>query len=583
MTIENSRYPGHKKWLWDHSVKEKRLTITYVVAIMISAISGIYTPIIIGDIIDQIIGKQTSHINTSILILVGLALSTSGFHAIYNVLATTWGYKNEKRIRIELFNSLQSKSIEYHTTLDSGKLMSLSTNDMSNISNMYIMTTNLIHNISSITFIIVVLATQLDFYLAACFIPIFPAIIYTFKKYRQRLIPYTDDLLVQYSNMATTLQDSISGAEVVRAYSAENTERGKFYTAVVSFRDTWIGQNYAIAKYFPTLITDVAVGINFLISILFVLQGFITLGTFISINLILMRVRGTLSSFHRDWNSMENALSASSRIFQMIDSESERPEITSSRTIEFQGKIEFRNVTFYHGSNGSTNPVLKNISFIIEPKQRVALVGPTGCGKTTIAKLLLRFYTPQEGEILIDDVNIQELDLKLLRTRLGYIEQDIYIFPNSIRENITFGKPNASEEEIDDVVRMAEIKEFIDEMELGLETKVGDRGVKLSGGQRQRIAIARALLVDPQILILDDASSAIDSSTEERIVKSMERVMRNRTTIVITHRLHAIRSSDKILCLKRGAIVAEGTHGELIDTSSDYRRIFGKQITEVIA
>jgi ATP-binding cassette subfamily B protein len=218
------------------------------------------------------------------------------------------------------------------------------------------------------------------------------------------------------------------------------------------------------------------------------------------------------------------------------------------------------------------------LNFKIEPFQRVALVGPTGCGKSTLAKLILSLYEPQKGSILLDGVDIKNYSLETLRKHIGYIEQEIYLYPRTIKENILFGEPDASEEHVLNAAKLAQVDEFVCNRPKGYETIVGERGTWLSGGEKQRIAIARAFLTNPPILILDDSVSAVDSETEEKIALAMENVLKNRTTIIITHRLHTIRTSDKIIVLKRGEIVAEGNHNELLRSSEDYRRIFGKNL-----
>jgi len=247
--------------------------------------------------------------------------------------------------------------------------------------------------------------------------------------------------------------------------------------------------------------------------------------------------------------------------------------------LDFKGRVEFKNVTFAYGNEEENKSyVLKNLSFTIETNQRVALVGPTGCGKTTIAKLLLRLYDPQEGKILLDGIDIQDYSLASLRRHIGLIEQDIYLFSQTIKENIAFGKQTASFDEIIDVAKLAQVNDFVNNFPEKYDTIVGERGTRLSGGEKQRIAIARAFLTNPQILILDDSVSAVDSETEEKIGLAMENILKNRTTIIITHRLHTIRSSNKIIVLKHGKIMAEGKHDELLKRSEDYRRIFGKYL-----
>ncbi|MHA1911113.1 MAG: ABC transporter ATP-binding protein [Candidatus Kariarchaeaceae archaeon] len=578
-TTNVDRYPGYKKWFFKHSVRYKTLTSVYISCLIICAAVSSYIPVVIGRIIDEVISSQSkSQINSSVLLLLSLSLVTFLVFACFNILASLWAFKNEKNIRNELFDSIQSKSVEFHNTTSSGDMMSLTTNDVNAISGFYIQTTNLITNSSTMIFIFLLLIFKLDIILAVFLIPFIPVFLIVFKDFRNKTAPIADDHMRKFSSMATTLQDSISGAEVVRSFVAEDMEREKFRNSVNGFRDNWISQNKLEAQYFPMLVVSFAIGANMIIGSYLVFHNYISIGVLVTANLLLLRVKNSMGNLYWDIYSLERALAAASRIAKIVDQEDEdQKEEYRSFPDEITGEIEFRNVSFYH-MNGSKKLILNNINFTIKPNQKVALVGPTGCGKTTIAKLLLRFYDPQEGEILIDGVNIKEYNLEELRQNIGYIEQDIYLFPRSISENIKFGNPEASEEEILDAAELAQVDEFVQDLKEKYETIAGDRGVRFSGGQRQRIAISRAILTNPRVLIMDDASSAIDSETEEKIVKAMNSVLENRSTLIITHRLHAIRDSDKVLVLKNGKIKAEGSHDELMSSSEDYRRIFGKHI-----
>ncbi len=242
--------------------------------------------------------------------------------------------------------------------------------------------------------------------------------------------------------------------------------------------------------------------------------------------------------------------------------------------MDVEGIIKFENVSFSYAKNG--RPVLQNISFEIKPGQTVAIVGTTGSGKTTLTKLLSRLYDVDKGRILVDGVDVKDYALNSLRSQISYIEQDVFLFSDTIFNNISFGR-TSSLEDIVNVAREAQAHEFISSFTNGYESEVGERGVQLSGGERQRIAIARAFLTNPRILILDDSTSAIDSATEDKIQEAISSILKNRTTILITHRLSQIRWADLILVLKSGEIAAEGTHEELLKTSEEYRKIFVKR------
>jgi ATP-binding cassette subfamily B protein len=387
--------------------------------------------------------------------------------------------------------------------------------------------------------------------------------------------------MVKHSNISIVLQDNISGSSVIKTFTAEKLEKRRFLSAVRAFRDNWIGENKVQSKYYPLLTLYIAISTIFLISCNFVYFGTLTIGELVAANLLLTTLIDPTNLIFWATNDMMSGFAACSRLFKAISKdESEKDNnLGMNWPKSFKGKIEFKDVSFSYEDKGKiSTPVFKNLNFTIEPQQTIALVGPTGCGKTTLAKLILSLYKPKGGTILLDNINIQDFPLEVLRKHVGYIEQDIYLFPRSIKENIAFGKPDASEQEIIRVAKLAQVDEFAQNFPNGYETVVGERGTRLSGGERQRIAIARALLTAPDIVILDDSVSAVDSETEEKIGRAIESVLKNRTTVIITHRLNTIRNSDKILVLKDGKITAEGHHQELIRRSDDYRRIFGKHI-----
>ncbi|NVM36657.1 MAG: ABC transporter ATP-binding protein [Candidatus Lokiarchaeota archaeon] len=400
--------------------------------------------------------------------------------------------------------------------------------------------------------------------------------------YRKKISPYASARLRKHSNLAVVLQDSITGAAVVRSFTAEKLERKKFSQAVYSFRDNWIGETKVQSKYYPMLILYIVIGTTFLVSCAFVFQNTLTIGELATINLLLITLIDPTNVLFWATNDMMSGFAACSRLYIALSrEESEHGEDNFFEwSNSFKGRIEFKNVTFaYRNEDDITQPILNNITFTIEPYQRVALVGPTGGGKTTLVKLLLRLYEPQNGTILLDGIDIRNYPLQILRRHMGYIEQDIYLFSRTINQNIAFGKQNATLEEIIEVAKLAQVNEFVQEFPEKYNTIVGERGTRLSGGEKQRVAIARAFLTDPEIIIFDDSVSAVDSETEEKIGRAMENILKHRTTLIITHRLHTIRTSDKIIVLRRGKIVAEGNHDELLYSSEDYRRIFGKHLT----
>ncbi|MHA2128937.1 MAG: ABC transporter ATP-binding protein, partial [Promethearchaeota archaeon] len=573
---------GYQKWLFKHLYKQLHLVAIVLIGIFFVSLTLTLIPIIIGDIIDNVLLVRDLA-NLLTMLAIGLIVSLMYAFLDYSVMMVGHflGLKIEKNMRQEFFDTIQLKPLSYHDNVRTGDLLALATNDVRVINTMVAHGSFFIYPFMQVFITIYLLVEFLDYRLALICIPFIISYIYFVFGYRKRLSPYVTNQMTQYSNLAVVLQDSISGASVVRAFNAEKLERKKFSLAVQSFKNIFVGKYKVQAKYYPLLALNLVIGSTFFVGSIFVFQGTLEVGDLVATNLLLIALLEPTRMIHWSTNDMMSGFAACSRLYNSLTKgESEdRLNEYGEWPKQFKGKIEFKNVTFIH-QNGEENkrPTLNDLNFTIEPFQRVALVGPTGCGKSTLAKLILSLYRPQKGSILLDGQDIQSYPLEALRKNIGYIEQEIYLYPRSIKENITFGKPEANEEDMLNAAKLAQVDEFVGDFPKGYETIVGERGTRLSGGEKQRVAIARAFLTDPAILILDDSVSAVDSETEERIGSAMENILKNRTTIIITHRLHTIRSSDKIIVLKHGSIVAEGKHEDLIRTSEDYRRIFGKKL-----
>lgn len=583
MSLERKKYKGYKNWLLHHLYKNKFLILFVVIGIIIVTFTRTLIPIIIGEIVDDaLIALDYDKFIT--LLIIGLAI-----YLIRNVMdygtmmiGHYLGLKTEQNMRQEFFESVQHKPLRYHDSAKTGDLQALATNDVRIINTMISHGSFFFYPFFQVALTLILLITTLDIRLALACIPFFFFYIYFILYYRRKIAPFAAKRLRKHSNLAVVLQDSITGASVVRSFVAEGLERKKFKKAVNAFRDNSIGEYKVQAKYFPMLVLYLTIGISLIFSIVFVFQNSLTIGELAATNLLLITLVDPTNLIWWATNDMMSGFAACSRLFTALSDEDNEDQRIKNQLWpkEFKGKIEFRDVTFAYENGEKNRPsVLKNLNFTIEPNQKVALVGPTGCGKTTIAKLLLLLYEPQQGTILLDGKNIQDYPLEELRRKIGYIEQDIYLFSQTILENIAFGNQNASRNEIINVAKLAQVDDFVQNFSDGYNTVVGERGTRLSGGEKQRVAIARAFLTNPAMLILDDSVSAIDSETEEKIGRAMENIIKNRTTLIITHRLHTIRTSDKILVLKHGRIVAEGSHSELFQSSEDYTRIFGKRVS----
>ena len=583
MNSERKKYKSYKKWLLHHLYKNKFLLLSVLIGITIVTFTRTLIPIIIGDIVDDaLIALNYEKFITLLILGLVVYLIRNVLDYVTMMVGHYLGLKTEQNMRQEFFESIQHKPLRYHDVAKAGDLQALATNDVRIINTMIAHGSFYLYPFFQVGISVLLLITTLDIRLALGCIPFVFFYIYFILHYRKKIAPFASKRLRKHSNLAVVLQDSITGASVVRSFAAEDFERKKFKKAVDAFRDNSIGEYLVQAKYFPMLVLYITIGITVILGTVLVLQNSLTIGELAASNLLLIALVDPTNLIWWATNDMMSGFAACSRLFTALSDE-DNENLRNERQRwpkEFKGKIEFRDVTFAYENGEKNRPlVLKNLNFTVEPNQKVALVGPTGCGKTTIAKLLLLLYEPQQGTILLDGKNIQDYPLEELRRKIGYIEQDIYLFSQTIHENIAFGNQTARRDEIINVAKFAQVDDFVQNLSDGYNTIVGERGTRLSGGEKQRIAIARAFLTNPAILILDDSVSAIDSETEEKIGKAMEKIMKNRTTLIITHRLHTIRTSDKILVLKHGSIVAEGNHSELFQSSEDYRRIFGKRIS----
>ncbi|MFW9827200.1 MAG: ABC transporter ATP-binding protein [Candidatus Thorarchaeota archaeon] len=580
MNLDIKKYKSYKTWFLSHLYKQKYLVFSVIIGIIILTLTRTLIPVIIGDIIDNLIVARSFRFLV-IMVFIGLFLYL--FRNLMDYVTMMVGHylglKTEQNMRKEFFDTIQLKPLRYYDDARTGDLEALATNDLRIVNTMVSHGSFYIYPFFQVAITLFLLFELLDVRLALISMPFIVLYVYSILYYRKKISPYASRRLRKHSNLAVVLQDSISGAAVVRTFTAEKMERKKFSKAVYEFRDNWIGETKVQSKYYPLLILYLTISITFLVSCIFVFQNTLSLGNLASINLLILTLIDPTNTIFWATNDMMSGVAACSRVYDALSRE--ESEHRNQKFLEwprsFKGRIEFQNVTFSYGNN-SKAPILNNISFTIEPNERIALVGPTGCGKTTLVKLILRLYEPDKGKILIDGINIREYPLQVLRKQIGYIEQDIYLFSRSITENIAFGRQKATQDEIIDVAKLAQVDDFVQNFPEKYNTIVGERGTRLSGGEKQRVAIARAFLTNPKIIILDDSVSAVDSETEAKIGRAMENVLKDRTTIVITHRLHTIRTSDKIIVLKYGKIVAEGNHNELLQCSEDYRRVFGKHL-----
>ncbi|MFW9904411.1 MAG: ABC transporter ATP-binding protein [Candidatus Thorarchaeota archaeon] len=576
------------RWLLGHLTHNPLIIIGVIIGTAIGIFTRLLIPIVLGKAIDlAIIDKgdvltseaQLSLLNGFVVFLIFLGILRF-IVGVVTTLTNDWlAWSSQRRIREEFFDLMQNKPLKFHDSVRTGELMALATNDMGQVGSLISPGISMIADvfISILVSAILVLGVLNSPELLIISIPFLVAYLWAVFSFNRKMGPISATFMRKWGAIATAVQDNITGAEVVRAFAEESYERQKFMKYVLDFKKAWYRQQVLQARYFPTLILFAAIGFSVLVGSYLVLLGELTIGGLIAFNGLLISLLVPTYVIGFAIRLFNGGMAGARRIHAMEIRE--KSEENGEGEKEFpsliKGDIRFKNVSFMYPT--SKKPVLDNINFTVAPGQTVAIVGPTGSGKSSLTNLLLRLYD-YDGEITINGVNIKEYSLESLRKRFGRIEQDIYLFPRSIKENIVFGARDASQEDVEKAARLAQAHDFIMKLPKGYDTYVGEGGSQLSGGQRQRVALARTFLTNPTILIFDDSTSSVDSKTEEKIVKAINSVIQGRTTFVITHRLSTIRNADCIIVLKGGKIVAKGQHSHLILTSPDYRRIFGKNV-----
>jgi ATP-binding cassette subfamily B protein len=572
----NQSGPVH--WIWSHVWRYRWFLIGTFLFYLIgySAYSG--ARVIIGAAADEILNPAGD--NT--LLLLALAalgvLVLDGVSTLLGALSVeTIAQRLERDARDELYISLLGKSQVFHDRQRVGDIMARATDDMRMMNAM--MSPGVIFIFDMILGFAVPITFIASVNLELALIPIGFVLVYAFliRRYSNRLSPVVGKQREKFGSMNASLEESISGIEVVKASVQEAFERRKFRRDARAFRDYFVKQGRIEAFYLPLLAYGVTVGLTFLHAMLLYQAGRTSIPDIIAIMglMAILRFPTFISLFA--FSLIQNGLRSAERVLTIIKAETDLDENVVGHEAQIQGEIIFENVNFGYGNKH----VLEDISFHIKPGETVAIVGQTGSGKSTLTQLVNRTYDIDEGRILIDGVDVREWSLESLRSQISKIEQDVFLFSRSISENIAFGAPGATQEQIEQAAREAQAHDFILTFNEGYQTKLGERGVTLSGGQRQRIALARAFLSNPRILILDDSTSAVDSQTEDQIQRALQRAQEGRTTLLITHRLSQIRWADHILVLDKGKLVARGTHEELLRRSREYRRIFARYDIEL--
>ncbi len=570
------------RWIFSHIWRYPHLPLTAVAGFVTGSALYSFALTRVGAAFDLMLARPDLGALFAIAMTIVFARIGHGMAGLLAWYATEFtAQRLERDARDELYVSLLGKSQTFHNRQKVGDVMARATNDVQQLNFMISPGASLIY--ISVTSTVVPLAAIALLRWQLLLVPLIflAAFIPAVRRYSRELNPITGRLRFQFGALNADLAEAVSGIEVVKAYAQEAQEQGKFSAAARRYRDLFVEQGRIQARYLPLLLYGLAFGLAFGHAALLFLNHELTVGEAVTFLGLVSQLRFPTFISLFSFMLVEMGLAGAERILDLINSETELDENTDGRRAPISGELVFDGVSFGYGevaqAAGARGLNLRGISFTARPGETVAIVGQTGAGKTTLTRLVNRTYDTTVGRVLVDGVDVREWSLDALRAQISTIEQDIFLFSRSIADNIAFGAAGqATREQIEQAAREAQAHDFISGLPDGYDTVVGERGVTLSGGQRQRIAIARAFLTNPRILILDDSTSAIDSATEDQIQRAMRRILKGRTTLLITHRISQIRWADRILVLRGGELAAQGTHDELMVQSEAYRRIFAR-------
>jgi ATP-binding cassette subfamily B multidrug efflux pump len=534
----------------------------------------------------QLVGELTARQTSAPNALVVASLAIVGFAVLRGVFAflqAYWAERNSQSVAFELRNDLFAKiqrlSFSYHDRNQTGQLMIRATDDVEKVR--LFMGQGLVQLASAVILIIgtLIILFSTNLQLAFVTLPILPVAMILFMFFGAVSQPLFTKIQQRLSALNTVLQENLAGIKVVKAFAREKREQAKFEKAADALMEQAITVSRVFTFLFPLVFLIANLGQA---AILYyggrqIIGGSLTIGEWQEFSLYLIYLFLPIAQFGFIITQMGQASASAQRIVEILDAKNDVTDKPGAQPLPaIQGRVQFENVTFRYFSGG--DPVLKNVTFDAQPGQTVALLGATGSGKTTIINLLPRFYDPSEGKITIDSHDLRDVTLDSLRSQIGIVLQETTLFTGAIRDNIAFGKPDATDEQVIAAAEAAAAHDFILSFPDGYATPVGERGTTLSGGQKQRIAIARALLLNPRILILDDSTSSVDLQTEVKIQKALDTLMKGRTSFVIAQRISTVINADQILVLDKGEIVARGKHEALMEDSPIYAEIYNSQL-----
>ncbi len=560
----------------------KRLLVIVIVSVIGASIASLASPYILKVAIDQYIipGRYTELPLIVVLYLVTL-IAQWGFSAMRTWYVQVFGQEVLYDLRNKIFNKLLYSKVSYYSDKQTGDLVSRVINDTSIVNEVFV--SGMLGSIGELLSLIGIVGAMfiLNAELTLVTLSTIPLMVVIAKYFGGRMRQAYRETREKIARVSSIVEESVSGIEVIKAYGRESETEKEFKRASKETVRAFMRVAIYMGLFWPimNLSTIISVAAVLVYGSYLVVQGATSIGVVAAFIQYVQRFRGPINNVVTLYDSLQSALASLERIYEVIDEAEEEKDENLLEIKKLEGRIEYRNVWFEYIPG---NPVIRGVNITIEPGKTIALVGHTGAGKTTLVNLLMKFYEPTRGTILIDGIDIRDISRQSLRNRIAYVPQETYLFPGTIIDNIKIVKPEATDKEVISVCRELGIHEFIEDLPQGYYTDAGEAGKKLSTGEKQLIAIARAMLRNPDIVILDEALSSIDPATENIVRRAMKKLMKGRTSIIVAHRLTAALDADKIIVLEDGYIAEEGTPQELLAKKGRFYNLYRAQVSQMI-
>lgn len=559
-----------------------RRAIVVYVALMFGVAAQTSIPWVLGLAVDRgVAARDTTFLWQAALLLIALALVQGGFTFVRSYHLNVLAERVANDLRNQLYAKFQELPFQFYDTAQTGQLMSRATDDVQQIRGMLMMALRAVPHGLALLIIISVIVLREHLLLGAVALSTTPFLLYWSVRFGVTIRPMFLRVQEQFGVMTSTLQENVAGGRVVRSFAQELPESSRFEEELESLFRRNIRASYKWAYNYPLTMAMNGLSIAGVVWLggYLALTGQVSIGTLVAFERYTALLNEPVRWLGFVVNRIARALASADRIFEVLDRKPAIADLPGARPMDdMRGEVRFENVSFaYTDGHGQA---LHDVSFEAYPGQITALVGPTGAGKSSVVNLISRFYDPAAGSVRIDGVDVRDITLASLRRNVGVVMQESFLFSMTVRENIAYGRPDATEEEVVAAAKAAQAHQFITEMEHGYDSLVGERGVTLSGGQKQRLAIARALLLNPRILILDDATASVDSETEHEIQQALRTLMKGRTSFVIAQRLSTVRDADQILVFEDGRVSQRGTDEKLLEEEGFYRELYDLQVKD---